>query len=248
MTDIKAKYILELSVCNTDENSHIVKDYFVDLEPSVMVVKAQECECDIIGLKFNTEDVSEAQAMLKKLLPLVKMPLMIRADAEVLSELISLLDREAIVAVAEEMTYKTLVSKVIAGGHTLVIRTPIDINLAKEMNILTTDMGLSPDKILIDPDMGGLGYGLEYGYSIMERIKLASKDDKMLSMPIIAFAGEESLKTKEAKSDTFNSSFGDFKRRAQMFEITTAAAVLAAGAEYIVLNHPTSIKTMKGLC
>ncbi len=60
---------------------------------------------------------------------------------------------------------------VVKGGHILAIRTPIDINLAKEMNILTSDMGLSLDKILIDTDMGGLGYGLEYGYSIMERIK-----------------------------------------------------------------------------
>jgi len=96
--------------------------------------------------------------------------------------------------------------------------------------------------------MGGLGYGLEYGYSIMERIKLAAfEGDSMLNMPLVAFAGEEALKVKEAKSDTYSKSFGDFKTRSIMFEITTAAAVIAAGANLIVLEHPDSIKTLKEL-
>jgi acetyl-CoA decarbonylase/synthase complex subunit delta len=114
------------------------------------------------------------------------------------------------------------------------------------MNILTSDMGLGLDKILIDTDMGGLGYGLDYGYSIMERIKLAAfEGDSMLNMPLIAFAGEEALKAKEAKSDTFSKGFGGFKQRSLMYEITTASAVIAAGANLIVLEHPQNIETLK---
>ncbi|HPT41928.1 MAG TPA: hypothetical protein PLG15_06050, partial [Candidatus Gastranaerophilaceae bacterium] len=97
-------------------------------------------------------------------------------------------------------------------------------------------------------DMGGLGYGLEYGYSIMERIKLAAFDgDEMLNMPLIAFAGEEALKAKEAKSDTFSKSFGDFKTRSLMYEITTASAVIAAGANIVVLEHPKSVEILNKL-
>lgn len=221
---------------------------------------AQESDCDILALKFNIPEdnldvnIKKAQELLKGLLPNIRKPLLVRGvnnksvDIKLLPALMEVLDRECIIAFADENTYKEIVPSVVKGGHILAIRTPIDINLAKEMNILTSDMGLSLDKILIDTDMGGLGYGLEYGYSIMERIKLAAfEGDKMLNMPLIAFAGEEALKAKETKSNTFSKSFGNFKERSIMFEITTASAVIAAGANLIVLEHPDSIKTLKGL-
>ena len=224
---------------------------------------AQQTNCDILALKFNIpeenldENIDAAKVLLKELLPHIKKPLLIRGvnnksvDIKLLPALMEILDREgvnAIIAFADENTYKDIVPAVIKGNHILAIRTPIDINLAKEMNILTSDMGLSLDKILIDTDMGGLGYGLEYGYSIMERIKLAAfEGDKMLNMPLIAFAGEEALKAKETKSDTFDKSFGDFKERSKMFEIATASAVIAAGANVVVLENPESIKVLKNL-
>lgn len=256
-------FALELNIFDFDASSHIVKDYFggkcgekcIDL-----IEKAQKSECDILALKFNIpednldEQIKKAQELLKEMLPHIKKPLLVRGinnksvDIKLLPALMEVLDREVIIAFADENTYKDIVPSVVKGGHILAIRTPIDINLAKEMNILTSDMGLSLDKILIDTDMGGLGYGLEYGYSIMERIKLAAfEGDKMLNMPLIAFAGEEALKAKETKSDTFDKNYGDFKERSIMFEITTASAIIAAGANLIVLEHPQSIKTLKDL-
>ena len=161
---------------------------------------------------------------------------MIRAENdELLIEAVKILDRECIIGIANENNYKTIVPHVIKGGHTLIIRTPIDINLAKEMNILTSDMGLPLDKILIDSDIGGIGYGFEYGYSIMEKIKL--EDDKYLNMPLISFATEETAKTKEAKD----------KNMAIYLELTAAAAVKACGADYIVLTQPEVLKTMRGI-
>ena len=251
-------YALELNIFNTDDMPAIVKKSFAGLSQLEMIEKAQKTPCDILGLKFNIgenkDNIKPATELLKSLLPKITKPLMIRGinnaeiDSELIPELTKVLNREAIVAFAEEKTYKAIVPEVIKGNHILVIRTPIDINLAKEMNILTTDMGLSPDKIIIDTDMGGLGYGLEYGYSIMERIKLAGfEGDNMLNMPIIAFAGEETLKTKETKSNEFSESWGKLDERAIMFEITAASAISAAGANIVVLNNPLSIETMKGL-
>lgn len=262
----KPVFALELNIFDFEASSHIVKDYY-NAKCKVQSAKclvdvAQESNCDILALKFNIpeddldENIKRAQNLLKELLPHIKKPLLVRGinnksvDIKLLPALMEILDREAIIAFADENTYKEIVPPVVKGGHILAIRTPIDINLAKEMNILTSDMGLSLDKILIDTDMGGLGYGLEYGYSIMERIKLAAIDekiggDKMLNMPLIAFAGEEALKAKETKSDTFDKNFGDFKERSIMFEITTASAVIAAGANLIVLEHPDSANVLK---
>lgn len=250
----KTIYALEVSVFNTNENFDCVKEYYQTNEPVQIIEKAQFFNPDILGLKFNISDnsqIPEAVTLLKKLLPYVKLPLMIRGvnndsiDRELIPALTNSLDRESIIAFADEGTYKEIVPAVIKGNHNLVIRTPIDINLAKEMNILTSDLGLSLDKILIDTDIGGLGYGLEYGYSIIEKISL--ENDEYLNMPIISFAGEESLKTKEAKSDNFSESWGDIKTRAVMFEIAAASAVKAAGASLIVLNHPETLKSMRYL-
>jgi len=261
----KPALALELNIFDLSVSSHIVKDYFEGIVNPVEIVKlAQETDCDILALKLNIpeenldDNIKKAQSFLKELLPHINKPLLVRGinnksvDIKLLPALMDILDRECIIAFADENTYKEIVPSVIKGGHILAIRTPIDINLAKEMNILTSDMGLSLDKILIDTDMGGLGYGLEYGYSIMERIKLAAFSgtdggDQMLNMPLIAFAGEEALKAKETKSDTFSKSFGDFKARSIMFEVATASAVIAAGANLVVLEYPDSVKTLKGL-
>lgn len=240
------------SSCHCERSEAICKSPRNDV-----LAVAQATNCDILGLKFNISEeaqISEAVALLTSLLPEITKPLLIRGvnnksiDEKLIPALVKVLDRKAIVGFADDMTYKSIVPSIVESGHILIIRTPIDINLAKEMNILTTDLGLKKEQILIDPDMGGLGYGLEYGYSIMERIKIAGfEGDKMLNMPLIAFAGEESLKVKEAKSDTFSDSWGDFKERSIMFEISTASAVICAGANVVVLQHPQSISTLKNL-
>ena len=159
-------------------------------------------------------------------------------DKELLPSLISQLPFQCIVAHANENTYKNIVPAIIKENHKLVIRTPIDINLCKEMNILASDMGLNLDNILIDTDIGGLGYGLEYGYSIIEKIKLEGiKGDRHLNLPIISFVAEETAKTKEAKNKTL----------APFLEIASAAAVKAAGADYIVINDKNIIEVMESL-
>ncbi len=257
-------FALELNIFDFQASSHIVKDFYQtkskEQSAKSLVEEAQNSLCDILALKFNIpeenldENIEKAKALLKELLPYINKPLIVRGvnnksvDISLLPALMEVIDRQCIIAFAEESTYKEIVPSVIAGEHILAIRTPIDINLAKEMNILTSDMGLSPDKILIDTDMGGLGYGLEYGYSIMERIKLAAfEGDKMLNMPLIAFAGEEALKAKEAKTDSFDKNWGDFKKRSLMYEIATASAVIAAGANVIVLEHPQSVEIFKNV-
>lgn len=253
----KPLFCLEVSIYNTEENFAIVKDFYKTSDRLELVKKAQNTDCNILGLKFNVSDVAqtqEAAGILKEILPEIEKPLMIRGvnndgiDSVLLPELTEVLDRKTIVAFANENTYKSIVPSVVSGGHVLVLRSPIDINLAKELNILSCDLGLPLDKILIDTDIGGLGYGLEYGYSIMEKIKLEGfGGDDYLNMPIISFVTEESLKTKEAKSDTYTESWGELDRRAKMFEISSASAVAAAGANIIVLNNPQSVKIMKGL-
>ena len=88
----------------------------------------------------------------------------------------------------------------LANGHLVVAKTPIDVNLAKQLNILISDMGLPLDRILMDPTTGALGYGIEYTYSVMERLRIAAlMGDGMTQQPMICTVGEESWRQKEGQ-------------------------------------------------
>ncbi len=224
---------------------------------SVMINSAQQSDCDILALYFEVEkeeQVKEAVQLLKNSLPAITKPLMICGsgksdiDKVLLPELIKVLDRVCIISFADETNYKTIVPYVISGNHYIVLKSPIDINLAKELNILSVDLGLAKNRIIMNTDIGGLGYGYEYGYSILEKVVIeAQKGDEYLILPLLSEAAIESLKTKEAKADTYSKSWGSLSERARMIELAAASGVLSAGANIIVMTNPDNIAVMKGL-
>lgn len=215
------------------------------------LVELQNFDCDIIALKFQSNSDIE---QLKSLLPKISKPLMIcstgddEVDKILLPEIIKSLDRECIISNANEKTYKQILPPVINGNHYIILKSPIDINLAKELNILSVDMGLSKSKIIMDTDIGGLGYGYEYGFSIMEKvIQEGLKGDEYLKFPLFSNASTEALKTKEARSSEFSESYGDLQNRRKMIELTACAGIIAAGANIIMVNIPENISILKGL-
>ncbi len=148
---------------------------------------------------------------------------------------------------AAQEDYKSLAAVTVAYGHVLVAESPIDLNIAKQLDILLSDANVDLDRVLIDPMTGGLGYGLEYAYSVMERIRLAAlAGDKMLSSPVICLIGEEAWKTKEVKADgTPAATWGDRARRGVHWEIGTAMPLLEAGADLLVLRHPEALAELR---
>lgn len=140
--------------------------------------------------------------------------------------------------------YKTLVASVAADGHNIVAESPIDINIAKQLNILISDMGLSLERIVINPTIGALGYGLEYAYSIMERARLAAlAGDKTIASPFIALVGQEAWRAKEAKVSVEEfPTGGPESQRGIIWEMITATALIQAGADLLVMRHPKAVE------
>lgn len=131
---------------------------------------------------------------------------------------------------AVQDNYKTIAAAVLADGHSIIAESPIDVNIAKQLNILISDMGLALERIVINPTIGALGYGLEYAYSIMERARLAAlAGDKTLANPFVCFVGQEAWRAKEAKLDA---------EQGIMWELLTAATLIQAGANLLVMRHP----------
>jgi len=170
------------------------------------------------------------------------------------------LDNELLVAVAEaaqgerlalgiceDKNYRTIVATAIANGHLVTARSPMDVNLAKQLNILINDMGLAPDRILMDPTTGVIGYGIEYGFSVMERLRLAAlQGDSMTQLPMIVTPGFEAWKTKEAKvGQGVPAAWGEWSERAINWETLTSVSLIEAGADIVVVRHPETVKRLQ---
>jgi acetyl-CoA decarbonylase/synthase complex subunit delta len=141
--------------------------------------------------------------------------------------------------------YKTLVVSCMADGHVVIAEAPIDVNIQKQLTILMTEMGLPAERIVLHPGTASLGYGIEYEYSIMERIRLAGlSGDRMLAQPVITIVGEEAWKAKEARlDDAAMPSWGDAAKRGPAWEAATAAVFLQAGSDIVALLHPDAVKS-----
>jgi len=144
-----------------------------------------------------------------------------------------------------EDNYKSLTAIALADNHHLISEAPIDINIAKQVNILASDMGFPLERIVTFQSTGALGYGIEYAYSIQERQRLAAlTGDKMMAMPAICDVGYEAWRAKEAKL-TDAPGWGDAADRGPMWEAATAICLLQAGVDIIRMRHPRAVKTVK---
>ncbi|MDO8871358.1 MAG: acetyl-CoA decarbonylase/synthase complex subunit delta [Methanoregula sp.] len=142
---------------------------------------------------------------------------------------------------AEAGRYRSIAAAAMAYNHAVIAQSPIDVNLAKQLNILLKEIGVSRDHIVIDPYTGSLGYGFEYSYSAMERIRFSAlKGDADLAMPIICSA-IDSLTVKEVR-EAEPAIQDDI---AVQWEFTTGLAAAAAGAEIICVRHPRTIPLLR---
>lgn len=148
-----------------------------------------------------------------------------------------------------EDNYKTLVALGIAYGHKLIAESPVDINLAKQVNVLALDAGFPLENLVIFPSTGALGYGMEYVYSIMERTRLAGlQGDKAMALPILCDIGSQAWAVKEAKAPEEEvPGWGERRFRGPMWEATTAYVYLMAGADILVMRHPLAMRAVQGM-
>jgi acetyl-CoA synthase len=147
----------------------------------------------------------------------------------------------------EQNNYRTIAGAAMGYGHCVVSQSPIDVNISKQMNILLTNMDLKREQIVIDPLTGAMGYGIEYTYSVMERIRLTGLGgDAMLAMPMIVSPGQECAKIKELRaSEQEMPVWGDLRQRAALWELTTAMSLLYAGADILIMYHPEAVAALK---
>ncbi len=231
-----------------------------------MAKKAATMEgADFICLHFEGADpngmdrpVEECVAMAKEVSEAVDLPLVIMGckhaekDADLFNKVSDALQgKNILVLSAKEENYKGVgASAGLAYNQKVGAESSVDINLAKQLNVLLTQLGVNGGNIVMNVGSATAGYGFEYVVSTMERIRLAalSQNDTTLQMPVMTPVSSETWSVKESTaSEADMPEWGDMEERGVNMEVVTATAVLAAGTNAVVMRHPKAIATVSKL-
>ena len=256
-TPNKPTIAIEIKSRKPEDWSQLLTEIWGDVmeDPAQWAKKAEDAGADLIVLVLTLEDsADDAVNAVKSVLGATGLPLIVwgpgqaEKDNELLVPVAEAAKGERLVlGICEDKNYRTIVATAMANEHLVQARTPMDVNLSKQLNILISDMGMPHDRIIMDPTTGALGYGIEYGFSVMERLRLAAlQGDVMTQQPMLVTPGFEAWKTKEAKVDTgVPETWGNWTERGIHWETLTAMALVESGADIIVLRHPESVKRIQ---
>jgi len=261
------KPVIAMEIWDTepDDWAEAVFNYYKDVasDPAAWAKKCvDEFGAELITLQLKSTDPhgqnaspADAAATVKKVLEAIDVPLIVwgtgnvEKDEEVLKQIAEeTMGEQLILGPVEDKNHKGIGAAAMGYGHSVVANSPIDVNLAKQVNILLENLGLSMDKIIIDPTTSGLGYGLEYTYSVMERLSMAAltQGDDKLQLPIINNLGDEVWKCKEAKQSADEAPIlGDPEKRGILMEAVAAVSFLLSGANVLIMRHPEAIRLTK---
>ena len=242
----------------------VLRDAYGDLlDRPVEMAKTcvEKYGADLISVKLDgvhperaNRSAAQSVELVKNILAAVDVPLIVTGvshfekNNEVMKAIAQACEGENLLLNwVEQDNYRTIAGAAMAYGHTLVAQAPIDVNISKQLNILLTNMGLAADRIIIDPMTSTIGYGVEYTYSVMERIRQTGLGgDGMLLGPMIVSVGQECAKVKEFKAAKINfPDWGDLKKRAAYWEAATAATLLYAGADILIMYTPDAVAAIK---
>jgi len=208
-----------------------------------------------INPDINKLSAEEASELTKNLRAAIDKPLIVYGDGplEVIAEVMKKVseknaDYNILMGWVEEDNYKTLAASAIGYKNNVISLNPLDVNIAKQLNILLTQLGLPVDKIAMDPSSSCLGYGIEYCFSAMERLRIAAllQDDKMTQMPIINNIAIEVWKSKEAKESEENyPEWGNAEERGINWETISAMCMLISGSNIVTMRHPKAVSLIK---
>jgi len=199
-------------------------------------------------------DVEEVVATVKKVADAITVPLLVwgcvndEKDAALLRRVAELCEgKNVAIGPLVEKNYKQIGAMAIGYNQVVMASTPIDVNLAKQLNILLGNLGMPDQRMLIDPTTGGLGYGLEYSYSVMERDRMAALTRKTSNSNTACLQyGARSLEDKRDEAqERGNPKLGDEKKRSILMEAVTAMSLLVAGADILIMRHPDAITLVR---
>ena len=245
-----------------------VREHYGDVmeNPAEWAKKAvKEFGADLITIHLVSTDplikdtpASEAVKVIEDILQAVDVPLVIggcgnkEKDPEVLEKAAEVAEGERMLLASAtlDMDWERIAKAAKDFGHVALSWTQMDINNQKTLNrYLLKRAKLPPECIIMDPTTAALGYGLDYAFTNMERIRLSGlKGDKDLAFPISSGttnawgAREAWMKDSPIEDDT---SWGPREYRGPLWELVTGLTLSLAGVDLFMMMHPGAVNALK---
>jgi acetyl-CoA decarbonylase/synthase complex subunit delta len=255
----------EIQDCPPDDWPETVRNIYRDVNGDPVAwarhcqdnLKAKAIALRLVSTHPDRDDRSaeDAAKTVKDVLSAIQVPLIILGSNHIEKDALVLVaaaeaasGNNCVIGKAQEGNYKTIVAAALAHNHKLIAMSELDINLAKQLNILITQMGFDKSKLLTDPMCSALGYGLEYTYSVMERIRLAglAQNDPTMQPPILGDVGMYVWKIKEtAAPEAEVPEWGSLEERGIAWEAVTAVSMIISGTNLLIMRHPTAIENVE---
>lgn len=206
----------------------------------------------------QNKSIEDCVALCKEVAAAVNLPLVIQGcknvekDGKLFEKIADALQgKNALFLAAKEENYKAVaVAAVQAYNQKMGAESAVDINLAKQLNVLISQLGVRPGNTVMNLGSAAAGYGYEYVASTIDRVRSAAlaQNDVMLQMPIITPVGSEAWSVKEAVvSEEDFPDWGPVEQRGIAMEIATAAADIVSGSNAVILRHPESVSVITKL-
>lgn len=252
---------------NAVENTQKIGLEILDDENAVENAKKAESMqgVDFVCLHLESADpngadtsVEDCVALAKAVSEATSLPLVIMGckavekDAEIFNKISEALEgKNILVLSAREENYKQVGAGAgLAYGQKVGAESAVDINLAKQLNTMLSQLGVDDKSIVMNAGSAAAGYGYEYVASTLDRIRAAAlqQGDAQLAQPIITPVSTESWAVKESlMPEEEMPEWGSLDERIIEMEITTAAAALAGGSDAVIMRHPEAIKTIAAM-
>ena len=223
----------------------------------------QEFGVDMVSLKLIGADPngknaspSDCAKVVQAVLKAVDVPLIFWGCGDDKKDNLVLLEcsqaakgENCLIGSAKQSNYMTIVAICKADKHKIISEAPVDINIGKQVNILLQDAGYDLKDVVMYQTTAALGYGFDYVYTILERARIAGlKGDKLMAVPQLCDVAGETYRIKEAVADDdVLPGWGKLEKRGPMWEAVCAAGYLQAGADILILTHPTAISSVRAI-
>ncbi|MGQ9624005.1 MAG: CO dehydrogenase/acetyl-CoA synthase subunit delta [Candidatus Bathycorpusculaceae bacterium] len=166
-------------------------------------------------------------------------------DADVFAEVAETFkgERFLISSLTRDMDVERCGKFVKKNGHVALSFTPMDLNLARELNRKLYDF-LPKEDIIMDLTTAALGYGLDYAFTNMERARLAG----LMGDPELAHPMSSGTTNAWAAREAWLKMAPEWEPRelrGPLWEVVTALTLLLAGVDLFMMMHPAAVKTLK---
>lgn len=247
-----------------DDWSPELVDVFADVwsDPVAWASRLEESGADALYVRLRSADphgesrpVTEVVERARRIVEAVTIPCLIigcgdpDTDVRLMPAVAEVLSGHRVaVGNAESDTYQEIGRGTKENGQVVIAYTPMDVSLAKQLNVLLAQSGIADTDIIMDPTCSALGYSFEYAYTVFERDRLAAlvQNDAKMQAPLLATVGQETWHVKESRAgDDELPGYGPRYARGILWESVTAMGLILAGADAVVVRHPDSARLIR---